>query len=115
MLSALLAQDPGPAPGPAAGPRAGIDPMFLIAGLFLLFWLVVLLPMSRRQKKEQAQMMANLKRGSKVLTSAGIVGTVVTIKDGDDEIVIRSEDAKLRIKRSTVTVVLGSDEAEAAK
>ncbi len=111
MQSALLAQDPGPAPGP----RAGIDPMFLIAGLFLLFWLVVLMPMSRRQKKEQAQMMANLKRGSKVLTSAGIVGTVVTIKDGDDEIVIRSEDARLRIKRSTVQVVLGSDEAEAAK
>ena len=112
MLSALLAQDPGPAPGPRPG---GIDPMFLIAGLFLLFWLVVLMPMSRRQKKEQAQMMANLKRGSKVLTSAGIVGTVVTIKDGDDEIVIRSEDARLRIKRSTVQVVLGSDEAEAAK
>ena len=36
-------------------------------------------------------------------------------KDGEDEIVILSEDARLRIKRNTVLQVLGSDEAEAAK
>jgi preprotein translocase subunit YajC len=89
-------------------------PFFLI-GLMLLFWMVVILPMSRRQKKEQEQLLANLKRGTKVLTNGGIVGTVVTAKDGEDEIVIRSEDTKLRIKRSVVVQVLGADEAEAAK
>jgi preprotein translocase subunit YajC len=101
-------QPPGLLPG---GPMA---PFFLI-GLMLLFWVVVILPMSRRQKKEQEQMIATLKRGAKVLTNGGIVGTVVTAKDGEDEIVIRSEDTKLRIKRNVVVQVIGSDEAEAAK
>lgn len=108
MLRALLAQDPAPA-------RTGIDPMFLIAGLFLLFWLVVLMPMSRRQKKEEEKVRAALKRGTKVLTNSGIVGTVVAAKDGEDEIVIRSEDSKLRIKRNTVQMILGTDDAEAGK
>jgi preprotein translocase subunit YajC len=89
-------------------------PFFLI-GLMLLFWVVVILPMSRRQKKEQEQLVATLKRGAKILTNAGIVAIVVSAKDGEDEIVIRSEDAKLRIKRNVVVQVLGSDETEAAK
>lgn len=114
MLSALFAQDAGAAVGQGQVPPFWANPMFLLA-MVVLFWVVVILPMSRRQRKEQAQMMASLKRGSKVLTAAGIVGTVVTIKDGDDEIVIRSEDARLRIKRSTVQAVIGTDEAEAGR
>ena len=89
-------------------------PFFLI-GLMLLFWVVVVLPMSRRQKKEQEQMLANLKRGAKVLTSGGIVATIVSAKEGEDEIVIRSEDTRLRIKRSVIVQVIGTDEAEASK
>jgi len=112
MLSALFAEDPAPAPG---GGSPFANPMFLMLGLMLLFWVVVILPMSRRQRKDQAKLLSNITRGSKILTSSGIVGTVVTIKDGEDEIVIKSEDTKLRIKRSTVSQVLGTDATETAK
>ncbi|MCI0703914.1 MAG: preprotein translocase subunit YajC [Planctomycetia bacterium] len=110
-MSLLLFAQEGQAGGMFANP---MFPFFLI-GLMLLFWVVVILPMSRRQKREQEQMLANLKRGAKILTNGGIVGTVVSVKDGEDEIVIRSEDTKLRIKRSVVVQILGSDEAEAGK
>jgi preprotein translocase subunit YajC len=109
MTEALIAQqgEPGPLGGPLFFP--------LMIGLMVLFWVVVVLPQSRRQRKAQEAMLAGLKRGNKVLTSSGIVGIVVGAKDGDDEIVIRSEDSKFRIKRSTVLQILGSDESEAAK
>ncbi len=112
MYTALLAEDPAPAAG-AGSPFT--NPMFLMLGLMLLFWVVVILPMSRRTRKDQEKLLSSISRGSKILTSSGIVGTVVTIKDGEDEIVIRSEDTKLRIKRSTVSQVIGTDTAEAAK
>jgi preprotein translocase subunit YajC len=116
MTATLLAEDPAPAQGQPPGGMLG-NPMFpfFLIGLMLLFWVVVILPMSRRQKKEQEQQLAQLKRGAKVLTNAGIVAVVVSAKDGEDEVVIRSEDSKLRIKRNVVVQVLGADEAEAAK
>jgi len=114
MYTALIAEDPAPQPqGPQGSPFA--NPMFLMLGVFLLFWVVVILPMSRRTRKEQEKLLAGVARGSKILTSSGIVATVVTIKDGEDELVIRSEDTKLRIKRSAIQQVLGTDAAEAAK
>ena len=80
----------------------------------------VLLDATRREPQsarawEQQALLASVKRGTKILTNSGIVGTVVSAKDGEDEIVIRSEDTRLRIKRNTIFQVLGSDEAEAAK
>ena len=94
---------------PPGGMMGGL--LFPLA-LFALFYFVVIFPMSRRQKKEQATIMASIKRGTKVATSSGIIGTIVTIKDGDDEVVIRSEDTKIRVLRSAVTRVLGQDENE---
>ncbi|MDB5312420.1 MAG: preprotein translocase subunit YajC [Gemmataceae bacterium] len=109
MLDVLFAQEQGQQP-----PPFWANPMFLLA-LLALFWVVIILPMSRRQKREQQTLLASIARGAKVVTSAGIVGTVVSAKDGEDEIVIRSEDTRLRIKRNTVTQVLGTDASEANK
>ncbi len=111
-LLLLFAQEGQPPQGGLpGGPMA---PLFII-GLVVLFLMVVVFPAQRRQKKEQEAVVASIKRGTKVLTNAGIVATVVSAKDGEDEIVIRSEDTKLRIKRNVVVQILGSDEAEAAK
>ncbi|MCE9560730.1 MAG: preprotein translocase subunit YajC [Planctomycetes bacterium] len=114
MTSTLFAQAPAepPAQGPQGGPNSPMF-MFFVIGLMLLFWVVVILPMSRRQKKEQEQLIATLKRGAKVLTNAGIIGTIVSAKDGEDEVVIKSEDSRLRIKRNVIVQVIGTDEAEA--
>lgn len=114
MYTALIAEDPAPATpqGQQGSPFA--NPMFLMIGVFMLFWIVVILPMSRRQKKAQEQLLSSVSRGSKILTTSGIVATVVTVKDGEDEIVVRSEDTKLRIKRSAIQQVLGTEPTAAA-
>ncbi len=115
LLAQLAGGDGGAGPGAGGGLLGGPLAPLLFLGLFGLFFLFVVYPSSRRQKKEQERLISSLKRGMKVLTSGGIVGAIVTAKDGEDEIVIRSEDTRLRIKRSVVVQVLGSDEAEANK
>ena len=71
-LLPLFAEDPPPPQGLFAGPLA---PLFILAIGMLFLFLVVFPAQSRRQRREQEQLMASLKRGTKVLTSSGIVGT----------------------------------------
>ena len=71
-----------------------------------LFFLVVLLPAQRRQKREAAEKLAKMKAGAKVILNSGIVGKIVTIKDGEDEIVIKSDDTKLRVLRTAIASVV---------
>ena len=48
--------------------------IFIVA----IFYFLVFMPM-QKQKKQQAQMLANLQTGTEVLTTGGIVGTIVSI------------------------------------
>ena len=81
--------------------------------LALLFFFVVIRPMMTRKTQQQQQQASALKPGTKVVLTSGIVGVVTKAKDGETEITIRSEDARIRVLRTAVAQVLGTDEAEA--
>jgi preprotein translocase subunit YajC len=87
---------------------------FALPVLIILFFLVMVLPQKRRAAKEAAARAAAMKPGAKIMTNSGIIGRIVTMKDGDIEIVIKSEDTKLRILKSTVASVI-SDETPAVE
>jgi preprotein translocase subunit YajC len=114
MFTAILAQDPAPQ-APAGGEQAAapfwMNPLFLM-GMMVLFFFVVMWPAQRRAKREQANMLANLKSGAKVVLSSGIVGTVVKVHDTEGEITIRSDDTKLRVLRTAVASVRGEESTE---
>jgi len=114
MMTYFLIGQPPPEEGQPQQQMGGMTPLFIL-GIVVLFFMMVIFPANRRQKKEQEKMLATLKRGAKIMTSSGIVGTIVSAKDGEDEIVVRSEDSRFRMKRQAVQLVLGSDEAEANK
>lgn len=113
MTYALLAEDAAP---PPAGGKQDV-PFFMslpfMMLMFGLFFLVVMLPAQRRQKREQQQLLTNIKRGTKVVTTSGIIGTIVGVKDTEDEVTLRSEDAKIKVLKSSIARVLGQDENEA--
>jgi len=105
----LFAQDaPIKTETPAPGGPLG-NPMFLFVMVGIFFVVMIWLP-SRKQRKEQATMLASIKVGTKVVTASGIIGTILKLKDGEDEIVIKSEDAKLKVTRASIVRVLGIDE-----
>jgi preprotein translocase subunit YajC len=72
--------------------------------IFLVFYFLLFLPNQRRQKKQQ-EMLSNLKNGDRVVTSGGIHGTIVGLRD--DYIVLRvpPEQVKLELLRSAVATV----------
>ena len=93
MLTVILWQ------GQATGsPFTSFIPLIAI---FLIFYFLLILPNQRRQKKLQ-QMLANLKNGDKVITSGGIRGTIVSLKDDFIHLRVPPEQVKLEVLRSAV-------------
>jgi preprotein translocase subunit YajC len=83
-----------------SNPIVGFLPLILIVGIF---YFLVFMPM-QRQKKTQAEMLKGLENGNVILTTGGIVGTIVTI-NSDDTLILRvkPDNIKLQVARSAVS------------
>jgi len=75
-------------------------PMIL---LVIVFYFILIRPQQQRAK-QQAKLISNLKSGDKVVTSGGIIGVVITVKD--QTVSLRSADAKMEVTKSSVTEIL---------
>ena len=85
---------------PSSNPILGFLPLIVIVGIF---YVLVFMPM-QRQKKQQAQMLKDLQNGSVVLTSGGIVGTIITINNDDTLILrVKPDNLKIQVARSAIT------------
>ncbi|OLB68562.1 MAG: preprotein translocase subunit YajC [Gemmatimonadetes bacterium 13_1_20CM_4_66_11] len=80
-------------------------------GLFIAIFYFILIRPQRRQRQEHDALLKSLQRGDKVLTASGIVGEVVHIKD--DEVTIRSGEAKFVIMRSGIASITNRTAVEA--
>jgi preprotein translocase subunit YajC len=92
---------------PASNPAMSFLPLIFIVAIF---YFLVFMPM-QRQKKQQAQMLTSLQSGSEVLTTGGIVGTIVNIT-GDMLILrVKPDNVKLQIARSAVASLVNPDKS----
>jgi len=73
-------------------------PMLLIMAVFFLF---MIWPQMRKQKKAKAHM-ESLKKGDKIVTSGGIHGKISSV--ADTHFIIEVEEGKLRIEKSAVSM-----------
>jgi preprotein translocase subunit YajC len=80
--------------------------LLLPLALVAIFYLLVFMPM-QRQKKQQQQMLKTLENGSQVLTTGGIIGTIVSV-NADDTLTLRvkPDNLKLQVARSAVASLI---------
>jgi preprotein translocase subunit YajC len=80
-----------------------LAPLLPIAAIFLIFWLLVIRPASRRQRAVRA-LQAELAVGDKIITQGGIFGTIATVED--DRLGVEIADGVvIRIARPAVVAV----------
>jgi preprotein translocase subunit YajC len=105
LLSLLLLQQSSQTSSPL-GSLGAFLPILLIFGIF---YFLVFMPM-QRQRKNQQKMLASLQNGNVVLTSGGIVGTIVAI-ESDDTLVLRvkPDNIKLQVARSAVSSLVSGE------
>ena len=90
-------------PGTQADPRAQALQMVLMLGLMaVMFYFVLIRPQSKKAKDHEA-MLKTVKPGDKIVTSGGVVGVVVSVKD--KTLSIRSSDSKFEITKAAVTEI----------
>jgi len=87
----------------------GIAPLILI---FAVFYFVLIMPQQRRQKKWQA-MLGELKTGDKVVTSGGIRGTIVALKDDALHLRVPPDNLRIEVTRGSIVSVITPDEPAA--
>jgi|SRR6266496_5749551 len=86
----------------------GIAPLIFI---FAIFYLVLIMPQQRRQKKWQA-MLGELKTGDKVTTSGGLKGTVIALKDDSIHLRVPPDNLRVEVTRASIVSVTTPDELE---
>ena len=107
-VNGILAQAGAPQTGQPQQPVwMTFAPMIL---LVIVFYFILIRPQQQRAK-QQVKLIASLKSGDRVVTSSGIVGVVITVKDRT--VSLRSADAKMEVTKSSVTEILeGGDAVE---
>jgi preprotein translocase subunit YajC len=97
-----------------ASPLGSLGTFLPILVIFGIFYFLLFMPM-QRQKKQQQKMLAGLQNGNVVVTTGGIVGTIVAI-ESDDTLVLRvkPDNVKLQVARSAVSSLV-SGEAKPVK
>lgn len=95
----------------AAPPGAGFDPMAFVPLIliFVVFYFLLIRPQQKKMK-EHKSMIDALRRGDRVVTAGGLIGTVTKVT-GDDELQIEiAEGVRVRAVRQTIGTVLAKSE-----
>lgn len=95
------------------GTQSAPQPWTMLPMLVLMVVMIGFMFFSQSKKaKQHAALLKTLKPGDKVVTSSGIIGIVVSVRD--NAVTLRSADAKIEFTKSAVADITerGSDKAE---
>lgn len=95
-LLLLFAADP-------EGGGGGFTSLIFLAAIFLVFYLFIIRPQSKKQKEIQNKVSA-MNKGDKVVTSGGIVGIVNSIDD-DSVMLEVDKDVKVKLLKNAIVDV----------
>ena len=80
--------------------NSGIGQFIPLILIFVIFYFFLIRP-QQKKVKEHKLMVDSLKRGDKVVTSGGIIGTVERVMENDRAEIIISDNVRVELIRST--------------
>jgi preprotein translocase subunit YajC len=85
-------------------PKTGSSSTLIMMGLMILvFWLFMIRPQAKKAKK-QKEFINNLQKGDKIVTIAGIHGTVNKVNDDATLLLETSPGSYIKIERSAISM-----------
>ena len=87
----------------AAGGGGGMVQLVLMGGIILVFWLFMIRPQAKKAKVAK-QFQENMQKGEKIVTIAGIHGTVNKINEDGTIMLETSPGSYLKIEKSAISM-----------
>ena len=105
MLYAVLlfAQEKG-----AGGEGSALITFAPLIILVILFYFLIIAPARRKERQQREMLDKNLKKNDRVVTNAGIIGTVANISG--EQVTLKLDEGKMRVLKSTIARILGDEE-----
>ena len=95
--------------------------IFMYVAIAAIFYFVLWRPQAAQRKRHEAAI-RSIKRGDEVVTSGGIIGEVVNVKEAtagspgaEDRVTIKSGESRLIVERGRITRVVSGSAAGAAQ
>lgn len=86
----------------------------MIGVMFMIMWLFILRPQTKRHKEHQA-LITGLKRGDKVVTDSGFYGVITKVVDDSIIEVQIAENVRVELVRNAVSAVTGNSKVKTAE
>ena len=96
------------------GDSSSLMQMLPLVLIFVVFYFFLIRPQQSKAKQHRSMLDA-LRRGDRVVTGGGIIGTVTKVQNDQEVTVEIAENVRVRILRSTISSVLAKTEPVAAK
>ncbi len=103
MTGIAYAMGQGGAAGQGAGGFSGLIPIIL---MFVIFYFLLIRPQQKRNK-DHKQMIDNLKKGDRIITSGGLYGRITGLDDATLTVEI-ADKVRVKVVRSNVSALAQS-------
>ena len=87
-----------------AGGTSVIPNFILFGGMFLLMYLIIIRPQSKRAKA-QKELESSITKGDEVMTAGGMLGKVTKVND-DYVAILVADNVELKIQKSSIVAAL---------
>lgn len=94
-----------------SGAGAGFDIMALapLVLIFVVFYFLLIRPQQKKMKMHK-EMLSAVRRGDRVVTGGGILGTVTKVIDEHELTVEIADGVRVRVQRSTIAAIVSKSE-----
>lgn len=84
---------------------SGLSSMLPFLAMIVVIYFFMIRPQMKKQKKEKV-FQAEIKKGTRVITSSGIHGKIVEVNENDNTITIETGAGKIKFEKAAISMDL---------
>jgi len=99
-----------PAYAQSGGGLAGMESLLPLVLIFVVFYFLLIRPQQKKQKAHR-EMLGELRRGDRIVTAGGVIGTITRVNSETEITVEIAEGVRVKVLRGLVSDVIAKTEA----